>query len=71
MKIGVLALQGNFSAHYKKILEFDETPIYVKDQKNLFQCDGLIMPGGESTVISKMLDYGRFSTRHNYFSVMD
>ena len=57
MKIGVLALQGNFSSHYKKILEFGETPIYVKDKKSLFQCDGLIIPGGESTVISKMLDY--------------
>ena len=57
MKIGVLALQGNFSAHYKKILDFGETPIFVKDQKSLFQCDGLIIPGGESTVMSKMLDY--------------
>ncbi len=57
MKIGVLALQGNFSSHYKKILEFGENPIYVKDQKSLYQCDGLIIPGGESTVMSKMLDY--------------
>jgi len=57
LKIGVLALQGNFSVHYKKILEFGETPIYVKDKKSLFECDGLIIPGGESTVMSKMLDY--------------
>ena len=59
MKIGVLALQGNFSVHHQKILEFGETPIYVKDQKSLYQCDGLIIPGGESTVISKMLDYNK------------
>ena len=39
------------------ILEFGETPIYVKDKKSLFECDGLIIPGGESTVMSKMLDY--------------
>ena len=57
MNIGVLALQGNFSANYKKILEFGETPIYVKNKKDLFKCDGLIIPGGESTVMSKMLDF--------------
>ena len=57
MKIGVLALQGNYSEHYRKILEFGETPIYIKDKSSLFKCDGFIIPGGESTVISKMLDY--------------
>ena len=62
MKIGVLALQGNYSEHYKKILKFGETPIYVKDQSTLFKCDGLIIPGGESTVMSKMLDYDDLRT---------
>ena len=57
MKIGVLALQGNYAEHYRKILEFGSTPIYIKDKATLFKCDGLIIPGGESTVISKMLDY--------------
>ena len=57
MKIGVLALQGNYSEHYRKILEFGEQPIYIKDKTSLFKCDGFIIPGGESTVISKMLDY--------------
>ena len=57
MNIGVLALQGNFSANYKKILEFGETPIYVKDKKSLYKCDALIIPGGESTVMSKMIDF--------------
>ena len=69
MKIGVLALQGNYSAHYKKILEFDENPIYVKDQKSLFQCDGLIIPGGESTVMSKMLDYNNL--RNSIIDIKD
>ena len=74
MKIGVLALQGNFSIHYEKILEFGETPIYVKDKKSLFQCDGLIIPGGESTTMSlliKELDLfdaiKKFSTTHTLF----
>ena len=57
MKIGILALQGNYSEHYRKILEFGETPIYIKDKSSLFECDGFIIPGGESTVMSKMLDY--------------
>ena len=57
MKIGVLALQGNCSEHYKKILQFGETPIYVKNKISLLKCDALIIPGGESTVMSKMLDY--------------
>ena len=57
MKIGVLALQGNYSEHYNKISRFGEVPIYIKDKSTLFKCDGLIIPGGESTVISKMLDY--------------
>ena len=55
--VGVLALQGNCSEHYKKILQFGETPIYVKNKISLLKCDALIIPGGESTVMSKMLDY--------------
>ena len=31
--------------------------MYVKDSKDLFACDALIIPGGESTVISKMIKY--------------
>lgn len=69
MKIGVLALQGNFSAHHKKILEFGENPIYVKDKKNLHKCDGLIIPGGESTVMSKMLDYNNL--RNSIIDIQD
>ncbi len=57
MKIGVLALQGNFENHFNKIIDFGETPIYVKTKADLFKCDALIIPGGESTVMSKMLDY--------------
>ena len=57
MKIGVLALQGNFENHFNKIIDFGKTPIYVKKKEDLFKCDALIIPGGESTVMSKMLDY--------------
>ena len=57
MKIGVLALQGNFENHYNKILDFGKTPIYVKTKSELSKCDALIIPGGESTVMSKMIDF--------------
>mgnify|MGYP001304437253 CR=1 FL=1 len=56
MNIGILSLQGNYLEHYKKINELVNV-ISVKKESDLFQCDGLIIPGGESTVISKMLDY--------------
>ena len=56
MNIGVLSLQGNYLEHCKKISELVNV-ISVKTENDLFQCDGLIIPGGESTVISKMLDY--------------
>ena len=56
MNIGVLSLQGNYLEHCKKISELVNV-INVKTENDLLQCDGLIIPGGESTVISKMLDY--------------
>ena len=56
MNIGVLSLQGNYLEHCKKISELVNV-ISVKTEDDLLQCDGLIIPGGESTVISKMLDY--------------
>jgi len=57
LKIGILSLQGNYSEHFKKLSEFDLKTILVKNKTDLFKCDGLIIPGGESTSISKMLDY--------------
>ena len=57
MKIGVLALQGNFENHYNKIVDFGKNPIYVRSKSDLLKCDALIIPGGESTVMSKMLDF--------------
>ena len=55
MNIGILSLQGNYSEHYKKINELDLKPLNVKSKENLFKCDALIIPGGESTVITKMI----------------
>lgn len=71
MKIGVLAIQGDFAEHIVmlKRLKVETTEVRLPEQlKNL---DGLIMPGGESTTIGKLAtDYGlmeplqEFGKRH-------
>jgi 5'-phosphate synthase pdxT subunit len=61
MTIGVLALQGDFDAH-RKILEGCagvSRVVPVRSAEELNGCDGLIIPGGESTVMSRLCDrYG-------------
>ena len=57
MNIGVLCLQGNYFEHLKKIELLNLNPIKVKNKKDLFNCDGLVIPGGESSAMSKLLDY--------------
>lgn len=55
MLVGILALQGSFVEHAHS-LELLKVPyIYVKTIEDLQKIDGLIIPGGESTVISKLL----------------
>ena len=54
--IGVLALQGGFSEHINVLSHLDSiTTIQVKTIAQLNLCDGLIIPGGESTAISLSL----------------
>lgn len=59
MKIGVLALQGAVAEHIKKIEYLGHDGIIVKKTEQLEALDGLILPGGESTAIGKLIDkYG-------------
>ena len=56
MNVGVLAVQGAFIEHEKKLLELGIEPIEIRQKKDLDQdFDGLILPGGESTVQGKLL----------------
>ncbi|MDP9226239.1 MAG: pyridoxal 5'-phosphate synthase glutaminase subunit PdxT [Actinomycetota bacterium] len=55
MKIGVLALQGDVREHQRALQEAGATPIAVKRADELDSVDGLIVPGGESTTIGKLL----------------
>ena len=57
MNIGILSVQGNYHEHYKKVQDLDVNVFFVKKHKDLFKCDGLIIPGGESTTMSKMIDF--------------
>ena len=63
IKIGILALQGSCIEHFNILSKIDGvTPFYVKTVKELDNIDGLIIPGGESTVISKLLkDFDMFN----------
>ena len=55
MKIGVLALQGDFREHRDVVEELDQTTSLIKRPGDLEGLDGLIIPGGESTTISKLM----------------
>jgi pyridoxal 5'-phosphate synthase pdxT subunit len=50
--VGVLALQGDFEAHAKVLLELGASPRAVRTTADLDGLDGLIIPGGESTTMT-------------------
>ncbi len=54
MKIGVLALQGAFRDHIKKLRQLDVDAVEVRLPSELAALDGLIIPGGESTTMGKL-----------------
>jgi 5'-phosphate synthase pdxT subunit len=58
MKIGVLALQGDVREHLRALEGAGATGIPVKREDHVGDVDGLIVPGGESTTIGKLLDRG-------------
>ena len=49
MKIGILAVQGDFEAHAAMLASLGVETIEVRTTRDLEECDGLILPGGEST----------------------
>ncbi|CAN1644924.1 PDX2 Predicted glutamine amidotransferase involved in pyridoxine biosynthesis [Candidatus Nanopelagicaceae bacterium] len=51
MKVGVLALQGDFREHLKVVADCRHTPVDVRRVSELHEVDALILPGGESTTI--------------------
>jgi 5'-phosphate synthase pdxT subunit len=61
MKIGVLALQGDFDAHRRRIEELGAEVVLVKKPEQLNEIDGLIIPGGESGTFLKLLGKDGFA----------
>ena len=54
-KIGVLALQGDFAEHVAALRRIGVEPVEVRLPRDLEGIDGLIIPGGESTTIGKLM----------------
>ena len=55
-RIGVLALQGDFALHAKALARCGVEAVEVRKPAELGEVDGLIMPGGESTTLLKLMD---------------
>jgi len=55
-RVGVLALQGDFEAHEKALERVGAEAVEVRNAGELESVQGLIIPGGESTTMLKLLD---------------
>ena len=60
MKIGILALQGDFNKHGLILEQLDLEPALVRYPSDLNHVGGLIIPGGESTTMTKLMDRAGF-----------
>jgi 5'-phosphate synthase pdxT subunit len=54
-QIGVLALQGDVREHFAALRSADAEPVAVRRPEDLVGLSGLVIPGGESTTIGKLL----------------
>jgi 5'-phosphate synthase pdxT subunit len=60
MKIGVLALQGNFEKHSYLIEKLGLIPVLIRYPNQLDEVEGLIIPGGETTTLTKLMENNSF-----------
>jgi 5'-phosphate synthase pdxT subunit len=60
-RIGILAVQGDVREHARALLEIGAEPVEVRLPRDLVGLDALILPGGESTAMRKLID--RFGLR--------
>ena len=56
-QVGVLSLQGDFAAHGEALKRAGAEPVFVRQPGELAEIDGLVIPGGESSTMLKLLDY--------------
>jgi 5'-phosphate synthase pdxT subunit len=69
MKIGVLALQGDFDAHRRRLTELGAEVLLVKKPEQLDEIDGLVIPGGESSTFLKLLGEAGFEKLKHFVRV--
>ena len=76
MKVGILAIQGDFSLHKESLDKLSAESIYVRSTGDLKKCSSLILPGGESTTMSLLLSRYKldksiydFSIDHSIFGI--
>jgi pyridoxal 5'-phosphate synthase pdxT subunit len=60
MRIGVLALQGDFALHARALEKCGVEAVEVRKPEQLDDVEGLIIPGGESTTLLKLMDAWHF-----------
>ena len=68
MTSGVLALQGDFDAHRQRLAVLGATVVLVRKAEQLTGLDSLVIPGGESTTLLKLLQPGGFLERLREFA---
>jgi pyridoxal 5'-phosphate synthase pdxT subunit len=67
LRIGVLAVQGNFREHAAMLRRLGAEPVEVRLPEQLAGLDGLIIPGGESTAIGRLMRlYGLDEAVHRF-----
>jgi 5'-phosphate synthase pdxT subunit len=69
LKIGVLSLQGDYQNHINRLRELSIDSKKVRYPNDLDSLDGLIIPGGESTTMSKLIDReGLYEVINNFIN---
>ena len=66
LTVGVLALQGDFDAHRKRLEELGAKVVLVRRPEQLDSIDGLVIPGGESSTFLKLLGDAGFEKLKNF-----
>jgi 5'-phosphate synthase pdxT subunit len=62
-RVGVLALQGDFEAHARALAEHTVRAVEVRKPSDLAGLAGLVLPGGESTTMLKLMEGGEMAQR--------
>ena len=69
MKIGVLAIQGDFAAHKRRLEQLGADVVLVRKPEQFDQIDGLVIPGGESGAFLKILGEEGFAKLKEFVRV--